>query len=254
MCLKWVPRKDGNTKWDRSSTEVIDGVKVIYYKLPLHVIYFVFRRNLADQTTRPWTICFPEYFLNMPGLQILGKSKDSRNCLSTHHTAFSFALCTWRALSGCCIPGTSVRNSVEDPANSFIRLYIFSLRKFGLYLWAATEKRDQYMKMSSTHLILLCVVWRAHIRTPKLSQQFSCRFFNYLNMLLKNILTGSQLFCRTVSQKTAWKTAGRWKNLSSPATGAQHCASLTPASHCARRDCSAIACDVWSLTGATSTC
>lgn len=133
-------------------------------------------------------------------------------------------------------------------------IYIFSLRKFGLYLWAATEKRDQYMKMSSTRLILLCFVWRAYIRTPKLSQQFSCSFFNYLNMLLKSILTGSQLFCRTVSQKTAWKTAGRWKNLSSPATGAQHCASLTPASHCAGRDHSATACDVWSLTGATSTC
>lgn len=46
MHLKWLPRRCGNTQWDKSSTEVIDGVKIIYSRLPLHVICFVFRRNM----------------------------------------------------------------------------------------------------------------------------------------------------------------------------------------------------------------
>lgn len=46
MHLKWFPRRCGNTQWDIPSTEVTDGVNVIYSRLPLHVIYFVFRRNM----------------------------------------------------------------------------------------------------------------------------------------------------------------------------------------------------------------
>lgn len=68
MHFKWLPRKCGNTQWHRSSTEVIDGVKIIYSRLPLHMICFVFRRNM-------WLIkpLDPELFASQisPSLNIL---------------------------------------------------------------------------------------------------------------------------------------------------------------------------------------
>lgn len=138
----------------------------------------------------------------------------------------------------------------NNPTDVFSFFSIWSL-----FVGCYREKyiRDHYRKMTSTVLILLCFVWRAHTRTPKSLQQFSCSLLNYWKKLLKYIPAGSQQLCHTVSHKAAWKAAGSWRNLSSPAAGAQHCASLTPASPCADRDPSAIACHVWSVTGATST-
>lgn len=149
----------------RTSTEVTDGVRIIYFRmvriiysrLPLHMICFVFRRNM-------WLI--KPLDLEVFASQISPSLNIFKACLVCEHQEkvktvkivyyssqcifFSFTLCIWRTPSVYCTPGTSVRNC-KSTRKLFHKVKskgsplgfctdVFSVIKTGLYSWVDAGK------------------------------------------------------------------------------------------------------------------
>lgn len=160
MHLKWLPRRCGNTQWDRSSTEVIDGVKIIYSRLPLHVICFVFRRNMrlikpldlelfASQISSSLNIikaCLVcKYWEKIKTVEIALLPSHSIFLCLVYMNGSIWVLHSRHLSQKLCRSPSKLIHTAKSQGSPLgfcnaKKPDVFSLIKSGLYLWAATER------------------------------------------------------------------------------------------------------------------